>query len=52
MTELNGYRMGGCKLQIEEAKPREGENFDDFYFRNRAGLMPSTGMYCPDNEGT
>jgi RNA recognition motif-containing protein len=22
MTELNGYRLGGCKLQIEEAKPR------------------------------
>lgn len=24
-TEMNGYRLGGQKLQVEEAKPKEGE---------------------------
>lgn len=44
MTELNGYRLGGCKLQIEEAKPREGENYDEFYYRNRANMLASSKM--------
>lgn len=26
MTELNGTRIGDCKIQVEEAKPREGED--------------------------
>lgn len=25
MTELNGTRLGDSKIQVEEAKPREGE---------------------------
>ena len=44
MTELKGYRLGGCKLQIEEAKPRDGENYDEFYFRNRTNLLTSSKM--------
>lgn len=36
LTELNGVRLGGTKLQIEEAKPREGESSEEFYHRPRS----------------
>ena len=52
MTELNGYRLGGCKLQIEEAKPREGENFEEFYYRNRANMLASSKMYLRLMQGS
>jgi len=52
MTELNGYRLGGCKLQIEEAKPRDGENFDEFYYRNRANMLATSKMYSSLTQGS
>ena len=45
MTELNGYRLGGCKLQIEEAKPRDGETYEEFFYKSRTSMHGVNKMY-------
>ena len=39
MVELNGHRLGGTKIQVEEAKPREGETEAERLFRNRTNII-------------
>ena len=49
MTELNGTRLGDSKIQVEEAKPRDGdqkgESNNIVAFRNSTNI-PATMRYA------